>query len=427
MSFLNEFKHNVFISYRTTDNSDGWVRELHAFLHSRLRQLLGDQESGIWRDPRLTGGELAWPTIESAIRNSAVLLSVESPGFFKSDWCPKEIRCFLESCNSKNGLHCDNLSRWLRSVKTPYDPADIPLDLNLETVSFKFYRENTQSGRFNEFSPGRKPFAEKAEDVAQTVKEILKRLKQPDHRPTNVLSLRANTPPTHVLSGAGHVKARSFPSPHVLLVDDNPKVGAAFKVEISTRVPNAIIHIAENEADAKRLIEDQAHMGVAYNIAILDIMLPRHEGDGETHRTNIEAFLRSKMKTTHVVNISGNLSSADRTHSASDYRTQILPKTHEVELQVLREVLAHLLGTEVHQLVYDIEPELSSHGVDTNDSTFIAVAAVEHRIAKAWPFLDEATQAFVKERFSVVPLDESWLVRAQRGREEKNRHEKPGL
>ena len=62
MSYLHEFKRDVFISYAHYDNEpliegkEGWVSEFHRTLEIYLRKRLG-VDPVIWRDNELRGNE----------------------------------------------------------------------------------------------------------------------------------------------------------------------------------------------------------------------------------------------------------------------------------------------------------------------------------------------------------------------------------
>src|SRR5262245_19025645 len=102
MNPLN-FKNDLFISYAHLDNQplskgeEGWVTLLHERLSLRVGQLLGDKNIRIWRDKKLGGADLFDQAIINELLGSAILISVISPRYVRSDWCLKEL---VEFCRS---------------------------------------------------------------------------------------------------------------------------------------------------------------------------------------------------------------------------------------------------------------------------------------------------------------------------------------
>jgi hypothetical protein len=85
MSFAQTFTDDVFISYRHLDNElhddqgKGWIDNFHERFESVLGEALG-YEPLIWRDPRLPGNVYFADVLEERIRNTAVMISILSPG-----------------------------------------------------------------------------------------------------------------------------------------------------------------------------------------------------------------------------------------------------------------------------------------------------------------------------------------------------------
>jgi hypothetical protein len=181
-TFISGFQEDIFISFRHVDNMSGWVSDLHSFLHERLPQILG-KDCRIWRDPRLRGGELLWPTLEQVIPRSFLFLSILTPSFFSSDgWCLDEARCFCEAAQAGGGLLVDTTCRLLRLVKTPFDRTQEPGFLKeLEPLEFRFFEEvQFAEDSFTEFPtseqlPGFHLFAQRREELAQALAGILQK------------------------------------------------------------------------------------------------------------------------------------------------------------------------------------------------------------------------------------------------------------
>src|SRR5215468_237669 len=115
MSYVPECDDDVFISYSHVDNESlaegetGWVTLLDRALTIRLQQLLGEELS-VWRDPKLTGNDYFSDTLLQKLPRVAVLISIISPRYLKSEWCTKELQEFLKGVK-QSGLRVESKSR----------------------------------------------------------------------------------------------------------------------------------------------------------------------------------------------------------------------------------------------------------------------------------------------------------------------------
>jgi hypothetical protein len=96
-----KFDTEVFISYAHLDNQGArqgheWISDFHRPLAIRVRQLLG-KEPEIWCDPKLYGNDVFADTLLERLRRVAVLVSLVSPGYLKSEWTRRELE---EFCNA---------------------------------------------------------------------------------------------------------------------------------------------------------------------------------------------------------------------------------------------------------------------------------------------------------------------------------------
>ena len=112
MAYLSEFEGDIFISYARYDDEqlkkgeDGWVSHLHRALETLLRRRLG-ADPQIWRDVGLAGNEFLWDKLANQISKAAVLVSVVSPRYLKSDWCLREVQEFCRVADDHGGLRVD--------------------------------------------------------------------------------------------------------------------------------------------------------------------------------------------------------------------------------------------------------------------------------------------------------------------------------
>ncbi len=87
---MSTFDFDIFISYAHIDNEalsenqKGWIARLHQGLEIRLAQLLGERPQ-IWRDPKLQGNDYFDETIVGQLDKVALMLSVVSPRYVKSE------------------------------------------------------------------------------------------------------------------------------------------------------------------------------------------------------------------------------------------------------------------------------------------------------------------------------------------------------
>ena len=117
-----QFEKDILISYAPIDDQPliegekGWVSEFHRSLQLRLAQLLGD-EPAIWRNNDLKGNETPADEVLGLIPNVALLVSVFSPPYIRSEWCNKELYEFYQSAKTSIGERIRNKSRIFKVLK----------------------------------------------------------------------------------------------------------------------------------------------------------------------------------------------------------------------------------------------------------------------------------------------------------------------
>jgi TIR domain len=96
------FIHDVFISYAHLDNQEliegkrGWVANFHRALEIRVAQYLGNKPD-IWRDPKLHGSDAFAETVITKVHGSAVMISILSPRYVRSEWTRREVSEFVNA------------------------------------------------------------------------------------------------------------------------------------------------------------------------------------------------------------------------------------------------------------------------------------------------------------------------------------------
>src|ERR1700752_851655 len=97
-----QFPKDIFISYAHIDDESliesqkGWISEFHRAIEIRLAQLLG-RRPVIWRDPSLQGNHLFDKQIVDQFANVAIMISILTPRYVKSEWCVREVNEFYEA------------------------------------------------------------------------------------------------------------------------------------------------------------------------------------------------------------------------------------------------------------------------------------------------------------------------------------------
>ena len=177
-----DFEFDVFVSYAHVDNASdderhkSWVAKLHETLDRRLTQLLGKQ-TRIWRDPKLKGNDVFEEVLVDRVKRAAVLISVVSPRYVRSEWTIRELNEFLKAAEQQGGLQVRDKSRIFKVLKTP-----VPLDQQTpplrSLLGYEFFRMDPDRGGFREFDEQFGPefgqkFLMKLDDLAQDLKDLL--------------------------------------------------------------------------------------------------------------------------------------------------------------------------------------------------------------------------------------------------------------
>jgi hypothetical protein len=94
MAFVPSCRFDLFISYATENNSEGWVEQFQGALGTELSALIGRKfaaKESIYFDKReLEVGQSFPAELAAAARESAMLLPILSPSYLTSSWCYRE-------------------------------------------------------------------------------------------------------------------------------------------------------------------------------------------------------------------------------------------------------------------------------------------------------------------------------------------------
>src|SRR3981081_3894748 len=99
MPYVPGFSYDLFISYGSKDNVDGWIEKFENQLTGELTRLLGRpfSDKSVFLDRlRLHVGEDYPDSLDAASRESALMVILLSPSYLTSEWCSRERHAFPE-------------------------------------------------------------------------------------------------------------------------------------------------------------------------------------------------------------------------------------------------------------------------------------------------------------------------------------------
>lgn len=184
-----KFEKDIFISYAHIDDESliegekGWISEFHRSLEVRLSQLLG-YEPKIWRDLQLKGNDDFSEEIIKSLNDIAILISIHSPRYVKSEWCVREVNEFYKVAEENIGAKIGTKSRIFKVIKTP-------IDLKLQTpflqglLGYEFFKIDPFTGKPLEFSKvfgkeAQLAYWAKLDDLAHDIVALLEKIKDND-------------------------------------------------------------------------------------------------------------------------------------------------------------------------------------------------------------------------------------------------------
>jgi hypothetical protein len=179
------FDLHAFISYAHIDNEPlepgqpGWVSRFHAVLKTRLSQRLGEP-ARLWRDDKLRGDDVFGDEIRAQLPRAALLVSILSPRYVRSDWCTAEVDGFAAAAGA---TQVQNKTRVVKVLKTPLAPGDKVPPVFERTLGHPFYRDEGE--RQVEIDPAfgddaRQEFLRRVSDLAVEMADNLRALADAD-------------------------------------------------------------------------------------------------------------------------------------------------------------------------------------------------------------------------------------------------------
>ena len=182
-----DFEGDAFISYAHLDDLEliegrkGWVANFHRALEVRVAQLLG-KPPHIWRDPKLSGNDLFAETLVDRLKRVAVLVSVVTPRYLKSEWTLRELTEFFKAAEAQGGLKVRDKARVFKVMKQPVPLDKIPQELRA-ILGYEFFKTDPDTGKVREldevFGPdAQRDFWIKLDDLAHDLVALLEALEE---------------------------------------------------------------------------------------------------------------------------------------------------------------------------------------------------------------------------------------------------------
>ncbi|MEP7108607.1 MAG: toll/interleukin-1 receptor domain-containing protein [Ferruginibacter sp.] len=146
MAYIKGFAYDIFISYSHLDNQklfdqdQGWIERFCSELNKMISQRIGMPDAiKIWWDNRkLDGSVLFDQSIETAIRQSAIILCLNSSAYLKSEYCKKELNLFYNKAQQEpQGLNVGDRSRIFNVLLNNISYTKWPKELS-GTTGFNF-------------------------------------------------------------------------------------------------------------------------------------------------------------------------------------------------------------------------------------------------------------------------------------------------
>ena len=195
-----QYEGDAFISYAHLDNVElvegrkGWVANLHRALEVRVGQLLGKSPQ-IWRDPKLSGNDLFAEALVDKLKQVALLVTVVSPRYLKSEWTIRELNEFYHAAEEQGGIHVSNKARVFKVLKTPVPLDRTPPELRA-LIGYEFFKVDPETGKVREldevFGPeAHRDFWLKLDDLAHDIVGLLEAMESPEEAAASVAMARA--------------------------------------------------------------------------------------------------------------------------------------------------------------------------------------------------------------------------------------------
>jgi len=207
-AFVPGYQHDIFVSYAHVDDmtypgidAAGWVATLIEGLKVKLSQQIGRSDLfSLWKDEQLSPNKPLTPEILNALRQSATLVIILSPGYMASPWCQREMQTFWQELAQR----INSNSRVFVVERNRLEIDEKPKALE-ELLGYPFWVQDRE-GKAPRIlcdpkpDPNEQLYYDKLTDLATDLADELRRLKkaqvtqleaaisEPDSRPTVFLA-----------------------------------------------------------------------------------------------------------------------------------------------------------------------------------------------------------------------------------------------
>jgi hypothetical protein len=179
MPFLKDYKHDIFISYCHSDNEkqfdepEGWIENFYNNLEVCLLKLTGKKNVTIWWDEeRLKGNSYFDDSIATALKNSGIMICLNSPSYLNSDYCKLERELFYNNAKDNRGIKVGDQSRILNVLLYNIPFQEWPNEFS-GTSGFAFHRSLEKDKRGFPFEMNSPEFKETFLSFCDTIVQLL--------------------------------------------------------------------------------------------------------------------------------------------------------------------------------------------------------------------------------------------------------------
>ncbi len=181
MAYLDDFDHDIFISFAHVDNQDGWVEVFQQQLEVELNRIIGRMGViKLWFDKRrLQPGQKFDKTIEDALNRTAVFIALSSNGYLHPDsYCHREIQWFSQQANQDRwGLSVGDRSRVVNVQLANLAPERLPQEF-AGTLWLKFYAAEYAEQLGFPLDPKEKHFLDQIRKLSEAILATLEAIKR---------------------------------------------------------------------------------------------------------------------------------------------------------------------------------------------------------------------------------------------------------
>jgi TIR domain len=180
MAYIPGYTYDIFLSYAHLDNmkmpgqAQGWIELFYQSLNLKLAQRIGKMDAvKIWWDNRkLDGSKLFDHTIEDGINNSALFVSLISPGYLQSTYCKQEMDLFYaKSSAEKVGASLGDNVRMLKVLLNNIPYSQLPQYFGKAT-GFPFYKSDEEDTLGDPLDYTDPAFAQQLKDLRDSLVRI---------------------------------------------------------------------------------------------------------------------------------------------------------------------------------------------------------------------------------------------------------------